>query len=259
MLFNQCTFLGIDPTAGKRPLTFVALNQELKILSISHGDMEQMMAFVAGQSSAIIAICAPSQPNLGLMQQEEIRAKLVPPPRPGRWTNYRVAEYELRRRHINIPYTASDVNLCPRWIQVGFKIFQRLQKLGYQPFPSDNTPNQYLEVYPQASYTALLEKNPYLKHSLEGRLQRQLVLFENEVNVADPMRFLEEISRYRIITGSLPLDLLLSAEQLDALVAAFTAWWVVNHPDRSTSLGNPQEGLVFIPTGELKTRYQSAK
>ncbi len=259
MLFNQTTFLGIDPTAGKRPLTYVAINQELNVLSISHGDIEEAMAFIAGQAGAVVAICAPSHPNMGLMQQEEVRQKLVPPPRLGRWTNYRVAEYQLRRRHITIPQTPSEESNCPRWMQMGFKIFRRINKLGYRPFPSDDTQNQYLEVYPHASYTALLGKNPYLKHSLEGRLQRQLILYENNINIADPMRFLEEITRHRIITGSLPLDFLLSTEELDALVAAFTAWWMVNRPDQSTSVGDPQEGLVYIPTGELKSRYQSTR
>jgi len=259
MLFNQSTFLGIDPTAGKRPLTYVAINQELKLLSISHGDIEQTMAFIAGQSSAVIAICAPSRPNQGLMQKEEIRQKLIPPPRPARWTNYRVAEYELRRRNITIPQTSTQENQCPRWMQMGFKIFQRLNKLGYHPFPNDNTQNQYLEVYPHASFTTLLGKIPYPKHSLEGRLQRQLVLYEYDLNVSDPMRFLEEITRHRILTGSLPMDLLLSAEELDALVAAFSAWRVINHPDQTTSVGDPQEGLIYIPTGELKSRYQSTK
>lgn len=258
MLFNQSTFLGIDPTAGKRLLTYVAISQELNILSICHGNIEEALAFIAGQASAVIAISAPSKPNLGLMKQDEVRARLVPPPHPGRWMNYRVAEYELRRHHITIPFTASDENQCPRWMRLGFKIFQRIQKLGYQPFPAGDTSNQYLEVYPHASYTALLGKNPYLKHSLEGRLQRQLILYENGINVADPMRFLEEITRHRIITGNLPLDALLSAEELDALVAAFTAWRVVNHPDQTTSVGDPREGIVYIPTAELKLRYSSA-
>ncbi|MBN1536930.1 MAG: DUF429 domain-containing protein [Anaerolineales bacterium] len=259
MLFNQSTFLGIDPTAGKRPLTYVAIDQGLNILSICHGSIDETLAFVAGQASAVIAVCAPNRPNMGLMQQDEVRARLIPPPRLGRWINYRVAEYQLRCRHITIPQTPAEESKCPRWMKMGFKIFQRLEKLGYQPYPSDNDPHQYLEVYPHASYTVLLEKSPYPKHSLEGRLQRQLILYENNINVADPMRFLEEITRHRILTGSLPLDLLLSAEELDALVAAFTAWWIVNHPDQSTSVGDTQEGLIFVPTGALKTRYQSAK
>jgi len=259
MLFNQTTFLGIDPTAGKRPLTYTALNQDLNILAINHGSLEEVMAFIAGQTAAIIAICSPSQPNLRLMQREEIRQKLIPPPRPGRWMNYRVAEYQLRRRHINIPYTPSEENDCPRWMQTGFKIFRRLKKMGYKPFPSDDGANQYLEVYPHASYTALLEKNPYPKNSIEGRLQRQLVLIENDINVTDPMRFLEEITRHRLLTGTLPLDFILSPEELDALIAAFTAWRVINKPEKTTCVGDAQEGQVFIPVAELKTRYQSVK
>lgn len=259
MLFNQNTFLGIDPTAGKRPLTFIALDQNLHILTIGHGSLEEALAFIAGQSRAVIAVCSPSRTNMGLMKQEEIRQKLSPPPRLGRWTNYRVAEYQLRRMHINIPYTPSEEKDCPRWMKIGFKIFQRIKKMGYKAFPSDEAANQYLEVYPHACYTALLEKNPYPKQSIEGRLQRQLLLYENNINVTDPMRFLEEITRHRIITGSLPMDFILSPEELDALIAAYTAWWVINKPNKYTSVGDPQEGLVFIPVAELKSRYQPAK
>ena len=42
------------------------------------------------------------------------------------------------------------------------------------------------------------------------------------------MDFFEEITRYKIAKGIWPMDLLYLPEQLDALVAAYTAWMAVH-------------------------------
>ena len=56
MFYSNTTYIGIDPTAGDRPLTYVALDQDLGLLAIGQGDMEEVLAFVAGQRSAIVAL-----------------------------------------------------------------------------------------------------------------------------------------------------------------------------------------------------------
>ena len=91
--------------------------------------------------------------------------------------------------------------------------------------------------------------------SLEGRLQRQLVLHSQGLDIPDPMRFFEEITRYRIIKGMLPLEVLYEARKLDALAAAFTAWVAATAPSEVTLLGHPDEGLMVLPVSELKPRY----
>ncbi len=52
-----------------------------------------------------------------------------------------------------------------------------------------------------------------------------------------------------------PLDLALLPGELDALVAAFTAWKASLHPEQVTCLGHPDEGRVVLPVAELKSRY----
>ena len=138
---------------------------------------------------------------------------------------------------------------------MGFNLYRRLEGLGFQPYPAGESTHQYLEVYPHACYTVLLGVPPFPKNSLEGRIQRQLILYENRAHVPDPMRLFEEITRHRILKGILPDEGLYSPAGLDALVAAFTAWKAVTHPDEVTVLGQPEEGQIILPAAELKSHY----
>ena len=255
MFFTHTTFLGIDPTAGLRPFSYAALDNELHLLALGQGSMEEVLAFVAGQRQAMVAVSAPRRPNLGLMERPEVREQLSPPPRPGRWVNFRLAEYQLRQHNVSCPKTASSERDCPKWMRVGFSLFRRLEGLGYRATPADGAPLQSLEVYPHACFCALLGLTPFPKTTLEGRIQRQLVLHEQDLHIPDPMRLFEEITRHRLLQGVLPLQDLYSPGELDALVAAYTAWMAVNHPDQVTTLGDPDEGQVVLPVAELKRHY----
>lgn len=255
MFATHTTFVGIDPTAGRRPFTYAALQDDLRVIALGKGDLNDVLAFAGGLHQAIVAIDAPQRPNQGLMERPEIRERLSPTPRPGRWTNFRLVEYLLRQHHINSYRTASVEEDCPMWMQVGFILYRRLAGLGYRQYPQD-TPLQWIEVYPHASYTALLDQLPFPKNSLEGRIQRQLILYENRLHIPDPMAFFEEITRYRLLNGVLP-KMIYQPSELDALVAAYVAWFTVHHPDRTTFLGDAEEGQIALPIPELKRKYSS--
>jgi hypothetical protein len=255
MFFTNTTFLGIDPTAGGRPFTYAALDHDLRLMALGRGDMEEVLAFVAGQRSAVVAVSAPRRPNLGVMERQEVRARLSPAPRPGRWTNFRLAEYELRQHNITVPQTPAQECDCPNWMRMGFTLFRRLESLDYRPFPQENAALQCLEVYPHASFAALLGHIPFPKHSLEGRLQRQLILYECRLNLSNPMRIFEEITAHRLLQGILPLENLHPPEELDALVAAYTAWLAGTRGEQVTLLGDAEEGQLVLPVAELKDRY----
>ena len=255
MLFTNTTYLGIDPTAGQRPFAYTALDNELNLLALGQGNMDDVLAFAAGQQQTVVGVCAPKQLNQGIMTDPEVRKSLSPPPHPGRWENFRMADYLIRQHNINIPQTPRDEEDCPNWMRVGFVLFQRMEKLGYQSFPCENAMRQSLEVYPHACYTVLLGVKPFSKYALEGRLQRQLALFEQGIHVNDPMLFFEEITKYKILKGMLPLEGLYNPGELDALVAAYTAWLAANYPNRVTILGHVDEGQVVLPAAEIKARY----
>jgi predicted RNase H-like nuclease len=48
---------------------------------------------------------------------------------------------------------------------------------------------------------------------------------------------------------------LYSPEQLDVLVAAYTAWLVANQPDEVIRVGDKDEGQMILPVKELKAKY----
>ncbi len=257
MLFNPATFIGIDPTAGQRPFAYAALDKDLRPLALGSGRLEDILAFAAGQRQAWIAVCAPRQPNQGVMTRQEIRRSLSPIPANGRWVDFRLADYLLRQHNITIPQTPSKAENCPTWMQMGFSLYHGLGRLGYQPYPTPGADLQCLEVYPYACYTVLLDVLPFPKYTLEGRLQRQLALYERKVKLPDPMQIFEEITGYKLLKGILPLDQLYHAGELDALAAAFTAWMASTHSDQVTLLGDPQEGQIVLPVAALKSHYST--
>lgn len=256
MLFEQAVFIGIDPTAGKRPMAYAAIDRDLRLMCLDQGDLNTVIAFARGQEQALVAVCGPPRPHQGLMEDPAVRSTLNPTPRPGRWTGYRVAEYLLNQHGIRVPRTRGQADRCPAWIQSSFELHRQLEAIGYHPYPRPKAPLQVLETYPHAVYTVLLEHRPYPKRSLEGRLQRQLLLYQLGLDIPDPMRIFEEITRHRILQGMLSLDDLFAPAVLDALVAAYTAWTAANQTKKITLLGNPIEGQIALPVRNLKPRYR---
>src|SRR4030042_6691100 len=190
MFYTHTTFIGIDPTAGVRPFPYASIDGAQRLLALGHGELDEILAFAAGQRQAMVAVCAPRRPNQGVMENEQVRAGLNPVPRPGRWQNFRLCEYQLRQHRISSPQTPALEEKSPRWMRMGFLLFRRLEALGYREHGTREAERQTLEVYPHASYTVLLGQAPYPKHTLEGRLQRQLLLYELKLDIPDPMRFL---------------------------------------------------------------------
>jgi predicted nuclease with RNAse H fold len=255
MLFKDSVFIGIDPSSGEDSLTYAVLDKDLHLLALSQQKLNTVSAFVGGQKSAVVGVNAPRRLNQGLMKQDAVRDDLKPQPSPGRYTAFRVAEYLLFQRNIRIPRTPAKISNCPGWIQVGFKLYRNLEEMGFMDFPAKNKGQLILEVYPHAAFTVLLERIPFLKKTLEGRLQRQLLLHSLSLPVPDPMLLFEEITRYKILRGELPLEGLHSVEELEALMAAYLAWKAASEPDAVNLLGDARDGQIVLPSKDLKPKY----
>ncbi len=255
MFFTSASYVGIDPTAGHKPFAYAALDKELRLTALGRGSLDEVLAFTAGQQQALVAVCAPRRPNQRLMERPEIRDSLNPPPRPGRWMNFRLVEYLLRQHGISCYKTPSEEKACPNWMQMGFRLYRRLEQMGYRSYPSQESALQWMEVYPHASYCTLLGHVPLPKNTLEGRLQRQLALYKQKIGIPDPMDFVKGITSQHLLQGSLTQNALYTQGELDALVAAYTAWQAANHLNQTTALGDASEGLVFLPVAELKRHY----
>lgn len=116
---------------------------------------------------------------------------------------------------------------------------------GFKPFSQKSSPRQWIETDGQDCFRTL-SGHPLLAHrSLEGRLQRSAILYEQGLQIADPVDLLEEITRYKLVQGILPLDDLPSWRELDALVAGYLAWMTVNRPGQVVP-----KGAFVLPAAE---------
>jgi hypothetical protein len=253
MLFNESAFIGIDIRSGRKSFTYAALDRDLNLLALADGEMDEVTAFLAGQSIATVAINSPSGLNRGIVR-ERLKKKMLTPYQLRR-VELRLAEFELRERGINVTRTAASVDLCSDLLQVGFDLYRKLEKIGLKKYPDKELTYQLLETNPHACYALLAGQVPLARLSLEGRVQRQLILFDRGVNIKDPMDFFEEITRYKLIKGIWPMELLYLPEQLDALVAAYTAWLAVNKAEHILMIGDAKEGRIVLPEKELKEKY----
>lgn len=91
---------------------------------------------------------------------------------------------------------------------------------------------RWLETNVQDCFRALSGHNLLPRRSLEGRLQRSAILYEQGLQITDPVDLFEEITRYKLVQGILPLEGLPASNELDALVSAYLAWLVINRPQQ---------------------------
>lgn len=247
-------YIGIDPTSGNKEFSYAVLDGNLNLITLADSDMEEMIAFLREQNSAFVAINSPSGVNRGLLKQKLAEGHSGPGRRV-RGVDIRLVENELREHGIAVAGTPAREEYCPAWMQVGFALYHRLSGIGFQPFAADGDGCQILETHPYACFCVLAESIPFPKPTLEGRLQRQLILNDKGLRINDAMDFFEEVTRYKLMKGILPTEMLYTPEQLDVLVSAYTAWLMANRPDEVTRVGDKDEGQMILPVRELKEKY----
>ena len=257
MLLPKGIFVGINPASGRRPVRYAALDRDLRVVALDQGEIEQVLAFIGGAETSVVGVNAPQSLSKGLLQKTEIRVQFNLPADGRRWREWRVCEFELRRRNIRLHSSPSRKKTAKAWIQAGFRVYRRLREMGFTPLIADQRGELpwLIETQPHACFTALLGHRPFFRSSLEGCLQRQLALYVEGVDISNPMHALEEITRHHLLNGQLPLDSLYDVETLDALVAAYTAYLTALKPEKSAQVGMPAEGLITLPTGEIKSHY----
>jgi hypothetical protein len=116
---------------------------------------------------------------------------------------------------------------------------------GFEPYARKNDPKGFLETNAQDCFYALIGQKPLPRRSLEGRLQRSAILYEQGLEITDPIEVFEEFTRYKLMQGILPLEKIYSAKELDALAAAYLAWLAINRPGQIVLRGDfwlPAEG-----------------
>ena len=116
----------------------------------------------------------------------------------------------------------------------------KLALSGYKATSMDG-PYRLLETDAQKCFQALCENELFARRTLEGRIQRALILYDEGLQINDPMDFFEEITRHKLIQGILPTENLYSSKELDALVTAYTAWMAVQR----ASLVNISDNFIL--------------
>lgn len=250
-------YLGIDPTAGRRPLNYAILDSKLNIVAEAQGYTDDLLRAIEPYPDIMCALDAPLMPNQKLLSDPAKRSEVGLPADKTTYSQFRVCEYKLRSRNIKLYSTPAEVETAPKWMQAGWALYDKLRELGFETYaPGSKSPRQFFEVHPHASFTVRLERVPYRKDTLEGRLQRQLLLFEEGIHMIDAMEVLEEMTRHRILRGTLSLNGLRTHDELDALASALTAFYAHTKPKEVTLVGEVTDGQIVVPTGQLKERYE---
>ena len=254
MISTETLYIGIDPASGNKEFTFATLDDDLNLVNLDDADLDEMLAFLGKKKAIVVAVNAPARVNRGLVKAK-LRRESGKPGQVFRGVDMRLAEYELRERGISVSGTASREEYCPAWMQTGFILYRKLSEMGFELFGTDGSERLYLETQPQACFCVMVEGSLFSKPTLGGRLQRQLILNDKGLRITDGMAFFEEITRFKLMRGILPTEALYTPEQLDVIVAAYTAWLAVCRPDEVIRIGAAGEGQIVLPVQELREKY----
>ena len=247
-------FMGIDIGSGARPVTYIAVDPDLKPLAIGEGDLPDALAYAAGQQAGVLAaVNAPARPNTGRMANDQVRSSLSPAPERGKWKTLRQAEYELITLGVEVPQTPASREHSLPWMKRSFSLVERLERLNYQAYPagkepSEEAPRQWIETQADAAFWSLVGANPLPSGTLEGRMQRQLALADLGLPVPDAMEFFEEITRFKLLKGILPVKYVLSQAEINAWLAVYTAWVAIQHSGELRRFGAEDEGFIYLPS-----------
>lgn len=245
--------IGIDPSAGSENLRLVIFTSDGRLVHQGERALSELYATLQPYSPAVAAVNAPSALNNGRVRSPELRESLPEMHIPGRNVDMRVAEFILRAKGIHVGMTPSILPLCTQATRTGFQVFEVLSSLGYSS--GENAPLRMIEASAHAVYCVLAGVNPLPKLTLEGRLQRQLLLNDGGLQIKDPMEFLEEVTRHKLLKGILPWDELYDIGLLDAMAAALTAMYVIDDERMFCAVGDLEEGEIHLPVPELLDTY----
>jgi hypothetical protein len=244
---EQTRFMGIDPSIPGEVIAYAVIDSHLHPVKAGVGDLDKVLRLVADQQPVAVGVGAPPHPNQGIIADPDRRADWGIPAKRGRPMDCRVAEFEILQRGVKIYRTPSQEEKAKGWMKVGFAVYQGLKGIGFRPFDEKSEGQQWVEAPSETCYWLWLAGNVMAADTLEGRIQRQLSLYELGMDIPDPMRFFEEITRYRLLKGILVEEGLYTSAELQALAGAYIAWATINRPEEVTFVGDRDEGQVVLP------------
>lgn len=240
-------FFGIDLGSTRGSLTCAILDDSRRVQFKGEITMADLVTRLSDSQVVIAAITSPISLNEGIMTDPDRRGQLAAPPPQNRYTSLRLCEYELLLRGFTATRTPARLEECSPSLQRALRFSSELAAIGFQRWPAPGVERQLMEIHPDSAYAELLGTKLQSQKTIEGRIQRQLILQEEHLNVRDPMIFFEEITRHKMLTGQMPDGIIYTPSQLNALVAAYTAWSAYSNPTTITMLGDVNEGRIIFP------------
>jgi hypothetical protein len=131
--------------------------------------------------------------------------------------------------------------------QISTDLKQKIIQTGIKPYLTSKAPKQWVETNPLECFRSLSGQTPQSRRTLGGLIQRALILHEQGLQIDDPMGFFEEITRYHLMAGVMPMELLYSATELDSLAAAYVTWMLINKPVQVDLTKNRGDEMILIP------------
>ena len=219
--------IGIDPSDERQNYSLAALDDDKNILALSSGQLDDVLSFAAGQTFAVIAVHIPTIPRKDPKRKKGFNPQ---PLRESRW----IAQNEqlshsgdfTAARDSMTSSTRIPIHRKTETLRKGQVLKENLAALGYVAYQNNETTRAYLGTNIESVCFQIIPVPLYAGKSLEGRLQRQCLLAENGVNVADPMVFFEEVTRFKLLHGKLPFEKIYNPMELNALICSFVAWSV---------------------------------
>ncbi|HEX5837669.1 MAG TPA: hypothetical protein VFY26_07545 [Anaerolineales bacterium] len=138
-------------------------------------------------------------------------------------------EYERVSLAIHVPTSRAGMDIYA-------DLRKKLGQAGFKPFVQRDGELQWSETRTEECFRAFQPKL-LPRRTIDGRIQRALILYEEGLQLGDPMDYYEEITRHKLLQGILPAETIYSIRQLDALAAAYIAWMAENRPGQVVTRG----------------------
>ncbi len=176
--------------------------------------------------------------------------------RSGKTAGLRPAEMEIRSHKLPIRPAPETEAEAPAAMRATFTFARELTQRGFVEGPSEREvaalpagDQRYGGRRSSARADSLRTDDP------RRQIQRQLLLVRERVALPDPMDSLEEMTAHHLLSGRLPLRGILGPDELDALLAAFTAWRAAFQPEKVVWLGGDADGCICLPAKQLLDKY----
>jgi len=200
-------FAGIDISSGRKPITFVVLDGNLKVVLLERCDISYPTAHLEQYKRALLGVNMLSRGRIRSSQRGQ--------------------------------------KIC---VDIKKKIIQA----GLKPYLTSNAPKQWVETNPLECFRSLSGQALQSRRTLGGLIQHALILYDQGLQINDPMAFFGEITRSDLMAGVMPMELLYSSSELDALAAAYVAWMLINKPAQVDLTKERGEGMILIPREDEK-------